>query len=289
MKNTNNNNTVKVKRTNKKIAASVCAVVAAAAMATGIAVFTASANTSDKSPVKPFFSSISVQDMTELYKAENTEKKDTSDKTEKPGDTQKSAQPQTNNKDNEVNQNGKHPGESGYNYQPVAQTNNTASVQQKAPLVIEVQPASEQVKQQAAPAQTQTPTAPAANTNDKQPAAETNNAVAPTEIFSGKFTDVNNKDIVLNIAKADMYNTAYCMVNIAKGNGEYAVYSFMANVAEDKMYYTGATVTEITYDAKGEIVSSKALEDKHEGHIVMTKEGYVWVDSDGTHCVFAYK
>ena len=137
-----------------------------------------------------------------------------------------------------MNENGKHPGESGYNYQPV-------------------------VEQTAA-------------------------ATTPTSVFSGEFVDVNNKNIVLTVAKADMYDTAYCTVNIAQGNGKYTVYNFMAPVYEDKMYYAGGTVTDITYDANGAVVESKVVDSNHSGHIVMTKEGYVWVDSDETHCVFAY-
>ena len=137
-----------------------------------------------------------------------------------------------------MNENGKHPGESGYNYQPV-------------------------VEQTAA-------------------------ATTPTSVFSGEFVDVNNKNIVLTVAKADMYDTAYCTVNIAQGNGKYTVYNFMAPVYEDKMYYAGGTVTEITYDANGTVVESKVVDSNHTGHVVMTKEGYVWVDSDETHCVFAY-
>lgn len=282
MKNTNN--TSKVRRANKKIAATICAIVAATAMVTGIAVFTASANTIESAP-----SRISTAFST-MVKAE-TEKTETAPKTEK---TEKAAQPEEKKADDTVNANGKHPGESGYNYQGVAEanTNNNAQAQQQAPAAEQTQQAAEIEKH---PGEAgcnyvnENGKHPGESGYNYQPVVEqTAAATTPTSVFSGEFVDVNNKNIVLTVAKADMYDTAYCTVNIAQGNGKYTVYNFMAPVYEDKMYYAGGTVTEITYDANGTVVESKVVDSNHTGHVVMTKEGYVWVDSDETHCVFAY-
>ena len=94
MKNTNKVNnivkeetTVRSRKTNRKFIASVCAVVAATAMITGVAVFTASAE-----PIK----SAPDRTITATIKMEKT------DPAEKQAD--------------QVDQNGKHPGEAGYRY-----------------------------------------------------------------------------------------------------------------------------------------------------------------------------
>ena len=288
MKNTNN--TSKVRRANKKIAATICAIFAATAMVTGIAVFTASANTIESAPARistAFFFFLKA-DTVDTAKTEKTE---TAPKTEK---TEKAAQPEEKKADDTVNANGKHPGESGYNYQTVADTNNTQPAVKQAQSVLEVQaePTAEVVKH---PGEAgcnyvnENGKHPGESGYNYQPVVEqTAAATTPTSVFSGEFVDVNNKNIVLTVAKADMYDTAYCTVNIAQGNGKYTVYNFMAPVYEDKMYYAGGTVTEITYDANGTVVESKVVDSNHTGHVVMTKEGYVWVDSDETHCVFAY-
>ena len=288
MKNTNTNNTTKVRRTNKKIAATICAIFAATAMVTGIAVFTASANTIESAParISTAFSTTVKADTVDTAKTEKTE---TAPKTEK---TEKAAQPEGKKADDTVNANGKHPGESGYNYQGVAETNDNAQAQQQAPAAEQTQQAAEIEKH---PGEAgcnyvnENGKHPGESGYNYQPVVEqTAAATTPTSVFSGEFVDVNNKNIVLTVAKADMYDTAYCTVNIAQGNGKYTVYNFMAPVYEDKMYYAGGTVTEITYDANGTVVESKVVDSNHSGHIVMTKEGYVWVDSDETHCVFAY-
>ena len=283
MKNTNN--TTKVRRTNKKIAATICAIFAATAMVTGIAVFTASANTIESAParISTAFSTTVKADTVDTAKTEKTETAPKTDKTEKT--EEKKA-------DDTVNANGKHPGESGYNYQGVAETNDNAQAQQQAPAAEQTQQAAEIEKH---PGEAgcnyvnENGKHPGESGYNYQPVVEqTAAATTPTSVFSGEFVDVNNKNIVLTVAKADMYDTAYCTVNIAQGNGKYTVYNFMAPVYEDKMYYAGGTVTDITYDANGAVVESKVVDSNHSGHIVMTKEGYVWVDSDETHCVFAY-
>ena len=239
MKNTNN--TTKVRRTNKKIAATICAIFAATAMVTGIAVFTASANTIESAPsrISTAFATTVKADTVDTAKTEKTETAPKTDKTEKT-EEKKAAETEKHPGEagcNYVNENGKHPGESGYNYQGV--------VEQTA-------------------------------------------ATTPTSVFSGDFVAVNNTNTVLSIVKADMYDTAYCTIKVAQDGGKFRVYNFMAPVYEDKIYYAGGTVTDITYDANGAVVESKVVDSNHSGHIVMTKEGYVWVDSDETHCVFAY-
>ena len=285
MKNTNN--TSKVRRANKKIAATICAIVAATAMVTGIAVFTASANTIESAPsrISTAFSTTVKADTVDTAKIEKTE---TAPKTEK---TEKAAQPEEKKADDTVNANGKHPGESGYNYQGVAETNDNAQAQQQSPAAEQTQQAAETEKH---PGEAgcnyvnETGKHPGESGYNYQGVVEQTAATTPTSVFSGDFVAVNNTNTVLSIVKADMYDTAYCTIKVAQDGGKFRVYNFMAPVYEDKMYYAGGTVTEITYDANGTVVESKVVDSNHTGHVVMTKEGYVWVDSDETHCVFAY-
>lgn len=293
MKNTNKNNTTKVRRTNKKIAASICAVIAATAMVTGIAVFSASANTSEIAPVRSAFSITVKPDTADTEKTQKPETENKTDKTEKSENTQKAAQPEQNKKDEAVNANGKHPGESGYNYQTVADTNNTQPAVKQAQSVLEVQaePTAEVVKHPGEAGSNyvdENGKHPGESGCSYQAAADEKTDVTPTAVFSGDFESVNGRGIVLTVAKADPYNTAYCTVKVPNGENSYIVYGFLATVYEDKMYYAGGTKTEMVYDEKGNIVEGKQIDANHEGHIVMTKEGYVWVDSDESTFTFAY-
>lgn len=293
MNNTNTNNTnntnennkeVKARRSNRKIIASVCAVIAATAMITGIAVFTASAHHIENAPARQTVTTAVSQDSSS--KAETTvktSKPDESKKAEKASGSSKSAaetvkqvaaapqqvttsaKVQPVQQTQTVNGNGKHPGESGYAYK--AEPVNAAASKEDQPEIVKH---------------------PEECGFNYQAVIDNYNATAvASDIYSGDFTDCANNGNVLTIAKANDF-TAYCTVKMAKGNGEYTVYGFMGIIYGDKMYYTSGTKNAIVYDANGNVVSSQELDCGHSGHVVMTKEGLVWVDSDETHIVFAY-
>ena len=104
------NKTTKTRRTNRKFIASICAVVAATAMITGIAVFTASADPIKGAPETKISSTIPME------KTEKETKKDEAKqevKTETKDETV-NVKHEGEAGYNYVNENGKHPGECGY-------------------------------------------------------------------------------------------------------------------------------------------------------------------------------
>ena len=296
MKNTN----VKVK-TSRRFIASICAIVAATAMVTGIAAFSASASDIQDAPVKPLVTA-SVKVDTKKAEVKPAEKavekaaeKKTETKTENNSTDEQSQQPrmlgfnfeavkrnyelyeqaekaQEATQEDQVNEYGKHPGECGYRYN---ENENAAAEQQ-------TQQAPAEKEQQA----TETDHV---NENGKHPGecgygftGKTENTAFP----SGIYVDVNGTNAEIEIATYDG-TTCYCTVTLPNGIGKKVIYGFMGIANGNTMEYTGGTKNEQTVAENGAAAGTKLIDKNHFGTVVKTDAGLQWQDNDGNAYVFA--
>ena len=260
---TNTTKAAKVRKTNRKIVATVCAVIAATAMITGIAVFSASAKTI-KSNTESSAVTASVQNTTTQAqnKAEETTK--AAVQQEAPVVEKQTA--------------------------PVVEKQEAPAVQKQEAPVVQKQEAPVVQKQEAPVVQQQE--APAVQKQEDQydkiltiPEGEVNDWKthdAKTGFPIGQYLDRSQKKF-LNVTKLDRCNYSIT-VKIITGENTADIYNISAVANGSKMYYTNAAKSEVVYaeDAVS-VVESKIVSSGHSGTFDASDAGYTWVDSiDGT-------
>ena len=252
---TNTTKAAKVRKTNRKIAATVCAVIAATAMITGIAVFSASAKTI-KSNTESSAVTASVQNTTTQAqnKAEETTK--AAVQQEAPVVEKQTA--------------------------PVVEKQEAPAVQKQEAPVVQQQTAPVVQKQEAPAVQKQEDqydkilTIPEGEVNDWK------THDAKTGFPIGQYLDRSQKKF-LNVTKLDRCNYSIT-VKIITGENTADIYNISAVANGSKMYYTNAAKSEVVYaeDAVS-VVESKIVSSGHSGTFDASDAGYTWVDSiDGT-------
>ncbi len=285
MKNTKintHNKTAKVRKHNKKVIASICAVVSAAAVITSIAVFTASASTIKDAPkaaaVTTAASAVPTTVKTEEMGAGKEVTKTPVTSVVKTEQTQTSA----------VNKDGKHPGEAGYHYYD----------NQKAMCIRDSAQPANTVKHpgeagyhyydnQQTPAAA--PTAQAVNTV-KHPGESgynyyENQKAAPV-FKSGRYIAADGTRAELVIAKPDDM-VCYCTIRYGNTYNNDTVYGFMGTVKGSEIEYTRGSKNDMTYDNNGNVAKAIEIDRDHSGTIEFTKAGSLrWIDSDGTNVNF---
>ena len=262
MKNTKNTTkAAKVRKTNRKIAASVCAVIAATAMVTGIAVFTASAKTIE-CKTSSLSSLISSTATVQQSADTNTTKDNNNTKQDAPA-AQKQAVPE-------------------------AQQQAVPEVQQQAVPEVQQQ-ATPEVQQQAAPVVKQQ-TAPAASQDNSQnkpltiPDGEVNDwrtHDAKDGFPIGEFLD-RSQSKHLFVTKLDDWRYSIT-VKVVTGEKTATVYNINAFANGNKMEYTDGTKCEVVYGDDLNIVQNNVVSSNHKGTFDASDAGYTWADStDGT-------
>ncbi len=284
---TNTTKAAKVRKTNRKIVATVCAVIAATAMITGIAVFSASAKTI-KSNSESSAVTASVQNTTTQAqnKAEETTK--AAVQQEAPVVQQQEA-PVVQKQEAPVVQKQEAPVVQKQEA-PVVQKQEASVVQKQEAPVVQKQEASVVQKQEAPVVQKQE--APAVQKQEDQydkiltiPEGEVNDWKthdAKTGFPIGQYLDRSQKKF-LNVTKLDRCNYSIT-VKIITGENTADIYNISAVANGSKMYYTNAAKSEVVYaeDAVS-VVESKIVSSGHSGTFDASDAGYTWVDSiDGT-------
>ena len=300
---TNTTKAAKVRKTNRKIVATVCAVIAATAMITGIAVFSASAKTI-KSNTESSAVTASVQNTTtqaqnkaeETTKAAVQQEAPVVEKLEAPV-VQKQEAPVVQKQEAPVVQKQEAPVVQKQTAPvvqqqevPVVQQQEAPAVQQQTAPVIQKQEAPA-VQQQTAPV-IQKQEAPAVQKQEDQydkiltiPEGEINDWKthdAKTGFPIGQYLDRSQKKF-LNVTKLDRCNYSIT-VKIITGENTADIYNISAVANGSKMYYTNAAKSEVVYaeDAVS-VVESKIVSSGHSGTFDASDAGYTWVDSiDGT-------
>ena len=276
---TNTTKAAKVRKTNRKIVATVCAVIAATAMITGIAVFSASAKTI-KSNTESSAVTTSVQNTTtqaqnkaeETTKAAVQQEAPVVEKQEAPvvqKQTAPAVQQQT---------------------APVVQKQEAPAVQKQEAPAVQKQTAPVVQKQEAPAVQQQE--APAVQKQEDQydkiltiPEGEVNDWKthdAKTGFPIGQYLDRSQKKF-LNVTKLDRCNYSIT-VKIITGENTADIYNISAVANGSKMYYTNAAKSEVVYAEDAvRVVESKITSSGHSGTFDASDAGYTWVDSiDGT-------
>ncbi len=316
---TNTTKAAKVRKTNRKIVATVCAVIAATAMITGIAVFSASAKTI-KSNTESSTVTASVQNTTtqaqnkaeETTKAAVQQEAPVVEQQEAPVVQQQEAPvvqqqtaPVVQKQEAPVVQQQEAPVVQQQEA-PVVQKQTAPVVQQQEAPVVQKQEApvvqqqeAPAVQQQTAPVvQKQTAPvvqkqeAPAVQKQEDQydkiltiPEGEVNDWKthdAKTGFPIGQYLDRSQKKF-LNVTKLDRCNYSIT-VKIITGENTADIYNISAVANGSKMYYTNAAKSEVVYaeDAVS-VVESKIVSSGHSGTFDASDAGYTWVDSiDGT-------
>ena len=300
---TNTTKAAKVRKTNRKIVATVCAVIAATAMITGIAVFSASAKTI-KSNTESSAVTASVQNTTtqaqnkaeETTKAAVQQEAPVVQKQTAPVVQQQEA-PAVQKQEAPVVQQQEAPTVQKQTA-PVVQKQEAPVVQQQTAPVVQKQEAPVVQKQEAPVVQkqeapvVQQQEAPAVQKQEDQydkiltiPEGEVNDWKthdAKTGFPIGQYLDRSQKKF-LNVTKLDRCNYSIT-VKIITGENTADIYNISAVANGSKMYYTNAAKSEVVYaeDAVS-VVESKIVSSGHSGTFDASDAGYTWVDSiDGT-------
>ncbi|MBR7008494.1 MAG: hypothetical protein IKH90_07700 [Ruminococcus sp.] len=281
--NTAEDATAKVRKHNKKVIASIFAVVSAAAVITSIAVFTASASTIKDAPKAAAVTTASASAVPTTVKTEGMGAGKEVTKTPVTS-VVKTEQTQTS----AVNKDGKHPGEAGYHYYdnqkaaaaaPTTQTTNTVKHPGEAGY--------HYYDNQQTPAAA--PTAQAVNTV-KHPGESgynyyENQKAAPV-FKSGRYIAADGSRAELVIANPDNI-VCYCTIHYGNTYNNDTVYGFMGTVKGTEIDYTRGSKNDMTYDNNGNVAKAIEIDRDHSGTIEFTKAGSLrWIDSDGTNVNF---
>lgn len=253
-----NTRTNKVRKTNKKFIATICAVVAATAMVTGIAVFTASASKNDTAKNSPTSVSQIVSDKS-------------TDSSSQASTVQQAPVQQQNIQQAPVQQQDVQQApvqQQDVQQAPVQQQNiQQAPVQQQN---IQQTPVQQQTVQQSA--QDSKPVIPQGEVNDWK-THDAKDGFPIGSYFSGKSTLVVNK----------LDNVKYAItVTVPTGNNTAVVYNISAAANGSKMYYSGAVKSSVEYDANGNVVNTAVIDNNHKGTFDASDAGYTWADTEGT-------
>ena len=274
------NKTAKVRKHNKKVIASIFAVVSAAAVITSIAVFTASASTIKDAPkaaaVTTAASAVPTTVKTEEMGAgkEVTRAAVTSEvKTE-------TKQAET------VSKYVKHPGESGYCYD--ANQNGTDTSAVKSANIVK-HPGESGYCYDANLNGTDTSGVKSANIVNRPGESgycyDVNQNPA-AEFKSGRYVSADGTRAELVIAKPDDI-VCYCTIRYGNTYNNDTVYGFMGTVKGSEIEYTRGSKNDMTYDNNGNVAKAIEIDRNHEGTIKITETGTLhWIDSDGTSVNF---
>ncbi len=323
MNNTKSTNASKVRKANKKFIATICAVITATAMITGVAVFNASASDAIEAPTKPISTIVTVanenaqktakadnkaDDTKTAFSSEiklepkaeiNTEAAQKStDSVKHPGESgyyyaqNESAAQKSTDAD-------KHPGESGYNY-----AQNESAAQKSTDAVKHPGESGYYYAQNESAAQKSTdavkhPGESGYNYAQNESAAQkSTDAVkhpgesgyyyaANQNLFSkDRFVSSDGSRAAMEVTYAGN-NSYVCTIRMANSYNNEFVYSFKGVVRGPEIDYTQGAKFDVTYDDNGNIIKSVKIGSDHSGTIERSSAGtFVWIDSDETHVTF---
>ena len=299
MNNTKSTNASKVRKANKKFIATICAVITATAMITGVAVFNASASDAIEAPTKPISTIVTVanenaqktakadnkaDDTKTAFSSEiklepkaeiNTEAAQKStDSVKHPGESgyyyaqNESAAQKSTDAD-------KHPGESGYNY-----AQNESAAQKSTDAVKHPGESGYYYAQNESAAQKSTDAV-------KHPGESGYYYAANQNLFSkDRFVSSDGSRAAMEVTYAGN-NSYVCTIRMANSYNNEFVYSFKGVVRGPEIDYTQGAKFDVTYDDNGNIIKSVKIGSDHSGTIERSSAGtFVWIDSDETHVTF---
>ena len=283
MKNTKintHNKTAKVRKHNKKVIASIFAVVSAAAVITSIAVFTASASTIKDAPKAAAVTTAASAVPTTV----KTEEMGAGKEVTRAAVT---SQVKTETKQAEtVSKYVKHPGESGYCYD--ANQNGTDTSAVKSANIVK-HPGESGYCYDAN--QNGTDTAAVKSANIVKHPGESGycydvNQNPAAEFKAGRYVSADGTRAELVIAKPDDI-VCYCTIRYGNTYNNDTVYGFMGTVKGSEIEYTRGSKNDMTYDNNGKVIKAIEIDRNHEGTIKITETGTLhWIDSDGTSVNF---
>ena len=299
MNNTKSTNASKVRKANKKFIATICAVITATAMITGVAVFNASASDAIEAPTKPISTIVTVAN----ENAQKTAKADNkADDTKTAFSSEIKLEPKA-----EINTEAaqkstdavKHPGESGYYY-----AQNESAAQKSTDAVKHPGESGYYYAQNESAAQKSTdavkhPGESGYNYAQNESAAQkSTDAVkhpgesgyyyaANQDLFSkDRFVSSDGSRAVMEVTYAGN-NSYFCTIRMANSYNNEFVYSFKGVVRGPEIDYTQGAKFDVTYDDNGNIIKNVKIGSDHSGTIERSRAGaFVWIDSDKTHVTF---
>ena len=278
--NTAENATAKVRKHNKKVIASIFAVVSAAAVITSIAVFTASASTIKDAPKAAAVTTAASAVPTTV----KTEEMGAGKEVTRAAVT---SQVKTETKQAEtVSKYVKHPGESGYCYD--ANQNGTDTSAVKSANIVK-HPGESGYCYDAN--QNGTDTAAVKSANIVKHPGESGycydvNQNPAAEFKAGRYVSADGTRAELVIAKPDDI-VCYCTIRYGNTYNNDTVYGFMGTVKGSEIEYTRGSKNDMTYDNNGKVIKAIEIDRNHEGTIKITETGTLhWIDSDGTSVNF---
>lgn len=280
--NTAEDATAKVRKHNKKVIASIFAIVSAAAVITSIAVFTASASTIKDAPKAAAVTTASASAVPTTVK---TEEMGAGKEVTRAAVT---SEVKTETKQAEtVSKYVKHPGESGYCYDANQNGTDTSAVKSANIVKHPGEAGYHYYDNQQTPAAA--PTAQAVNTVKHPGESGYNyyeNQKADPVFKSGRYVSADGTRAELVIAKPDDM-VCYCTIHYGNTYNNDTVYGFMGTVKGSEIEYTRGSKNDMTYDNNGNIAKGIEIDRNHEGTIKITETGTLhWIDSDGTSVNF---
>ena len=275
MNNTKSTNASKVRKANKKFIATICAVITATAMITGVAVFNASASDAIEAPTKPISTIVTVAN----ENAQKTAKADNkADDTKTAFSSEIKLEPKA-----EINTEAaqkstdavKHPGESGYYY-----AQNESAAQKSTDAVKHPGESGYNYAQNESAAQKSTDAV-------KHPGESGYYYAANQDLFSkDRFVSSDGSRAVMEVTYAGN-NSYFCTIRMANSYNNEFVYSFKGVVRGPEIDYTQGAKFDVTYDDNGNIIKNVKIGSDHSGTIERSRAGaFVWIDSDKTHVTF---
>ncbi len=303
MNNTMTKKKASAKNDNKKFIASVTALVAAAAMATGLLIFTFSGDPIKKTDVTQTpvaaAETIAYKDGKAPREDKTAAASDPVVKAEKkeaaaPVDTAKpaailkqeapavKAQPVVEEKKQEA---------PAVQAQPVVEEK-----KEEAPAVM-AQPVVEEKKQEAPAVQAQpvveekkedVPAVPAAQAPQLHSNAFCKDMVNDWRVHDAKdgfpigcYTDKDSNSGFLNVEKINcsLYKIS---VTYPTGANTATVYTFTAYANGSKMYYDKAVKSAVVFDENGDVAECDTIDTEHKGTFDASDAGYTWIDTEGT-------
>ena len=247
--NTAENAAAKERKHNKKVIASIFAVVSAAAVITSIAVFTASASTIKDAPKAAAVTTASASAVPTTVK---TEEMGAGKEVTRAAVT---SEVKTETKQAEtVSKYVKHPGESGYCYD--ANQNGTDTSAVKSANIVK-------------------------HPGELGYCYDVNQNPA-AEFKAGRYVSADGTRAELVIAKPDDM-VCYCTIHYGNTYNNGTVYGFLGTVKGSEIEYTRGSKNDMTYDNNGKVIKAIEIDRNHEGTIKITETGTLhWIDSDGT-------
>jgi len=255
MNNTMTKKKASAKNDNKKFIASVTALVAAAAMATGLLIFTFSGD-----PIKK-------TDVTQAPVAAAETIAYTDGKAPREDKTAAASDPVVKAEKKEA-------------AAPVDTAKPAAILKQEAPAVM-AQPVVEEKKEDV-------PAVPAAQAPQLHSNAFCKDMVNDWRVHDAKdgfpigcYTDKDSNSGFLNVEKINcsLYKIS---VTYPTGANTATVYTFTAYANGSKMYYDKAVKSAVVFDENGDVAECDTIDTEHKGTFDASDAGYTWIDTEGT-------